>query len=64
MREIIGKVPKDPKGHGRKRKKENCDQLQVNWKNPLVFALIREAQHEIKRVSLNEEWSPVAIVKQ
>lgn len=62
-RQIVSHMPKDPKGRGRKRKRENCKRVKVNWKNPLVFALIKEAQREVRKIDRREEWSPSAIVK-
>jgi hypothetical protein len=62
--DIISKVPKDVKGQGRKRKHEAEDHMRINWKHPLVFALIKEAQKQVSRLSYNEAWSQAAIVKQ
>ena len=60
---IMSKVPKDVKGRGRKRKREATERVRVNWKHPLVFALIREAQVEVAYYDRSAAWSPVAITK-
>ncbi len=63
-RQIMDRVPKDPKGRGRKRKHQAQKRTRINWKNPLVFAVIQEAQREVRKIDRREEWSPSAIVKQ
>jgi hypothetical protein len=59
----MDKVPKDKKGQGRKRKHNVQKHERVNWKHPLIFALIMEVQQEVKRFSYTAEWSPAANVK-
>jgi hypothetical protein len=60
--DIMANVPKDPKGRGRKCKWDDKECVNVNWKHPLVFSLIMEAQKEIKLHSAR--WSPQEIVSQ
>jgi hypothetical protein len=62
-RDILSKIPKDRKGRGRKRQRKSPERVRMNWKNPLIFTLIKEAQREVKRFNHTEAWSPSAIVK-
>lgn len=59
-RSIMAGVAKDVKGRGAKRKWDDKDRINVNWKHPLIFAMIIEAQKEIKLYSVR--WSPQEIV--
>lgn len=63
-RDIMKTIAKDVKGQGQKRKREAKERNRMNWKHPLVFALIKEAQREVRRSCYQDEWSPAAIVKQ
>src|ERR1700730_8215119 len=68
-RNIMDHLPKDPKGHGQKKKHTGRKQIRTNWKNPLIFAVIREAQHEVGRINRNEHsgtqtyWSNFTTMK-
>jgi hypothetical protein len=42
--DILSKIPKDRKGRGCKRQCKSPEHVRMNWKNPLIFTLIKEAQ--------------------
>jgi hypothetical protein len=63
-RDIIDKQQKDHKGRGRKRVRQQEERVNPNWKHPLVFSLIQEAQQELRMQPLKIQWSSIAIVKQ
>jgi hypothetical protein len=63
-RDIMNKMKKDKKGRGRKRVHEDIRRTSRNWKHPLVFALIQEAQQKLRHSNSTEQWSPIAIVRQ